>query len=131
MGYVYVAEAGKFCKIGISDTCVEQRMKSIQTGCPVKIGRVWCSRNIPDNRECEHILHNHFQSKRSHGEWFNISFFEAAEAAEKICKNGADVEKIQSLQQENERLKKQIQQSYTRDDVVKAIIELLEKAKGG
>ena len=82
MGYVYVFEAGKHCKIGISDKSVEQRKMSIQTGCPVKIQRVWCSRNIPDALACEKRLHNYFRQKNTSGEWFEIPFFEAAEEAD-------------------------------------------------
>ena len=131
MGYVYVMEAGEHCKIGISDRSVEQRKKSIQTGCPVKIQRVWCSRNIPDALECEKILHNHFLKKRTSGEWFKISFFEAAEEADKVCKNGADAMRIKSLESENAQLKETLAQmmktSFTKEDILDAIVGILQK----
>ena len=127
MGYVYVAEAGKYCKIGISDKSVEQRMKSVQTGCPVKIQRVWCSRNIPDALDCEKILHNHFRHKNTSGEWFEISFFEAAEQADKVCRNGADQMRIQSLEAEITQLKEMLKVSYTKEEITDAIINILPK----
>ena len=127
MGYVYVAEAGKYCKIGISETSVEQRMKNIQTGCPVKIQRVWCSRNIPDALGCEKILHNHFRKHNTSGEWFEISFFQAAEEADKVCRCGEDITRIKQLEAENQQLKEMLKRTYTQDEIVNAIINMLPK----
>ena len=127
MGYVYVAEAGKHCKIGISEHSVEQRMKSIQTGCPFKIQRVWCSRNIPDALACEKLLHNHFKDKNTSGEWFEIPYFEAAEEADKVCKNGADAIRIKALEKENEQLKEMLKEAYTKEEIAEAVIRIFPK----
>lgn len=125
MGYVYVIEAGDFCKIGISDKSVEQRMRSLQTGCPVKFERVWCSRNIPDELECERELHNYFREFKSSGEWFKIPFIKAAEKADEVCRNGPDLIRIKSLEAENAQLKALLKDSYTKDEIVNAIIGAL------
>ena len=127
MGYVYVLEAGEHCKIGISDKSVEQRKMSIQTGCPVKIQRVWCSRNIPDALACEKRLHNYFRQKNTSGEWFKIPFFEAAEEAEKICENGDDLMRIKELETENTQLKEMLKFTWTAEEITGAIISILPK----
>lgn len=129
MGYVYVAEAGKYCKIGIAEFSVDNRMKSVQTGCPVKIQRVWCSRNIPDHLACEKILHNHFRSKCSHGEWFEISFFEAAEYADQVCTIGSDKKRIEELEKENVYLKEQLKSQFSIDELAELINDLLKKRR--
>ena len=127
MGFVYVAEAGKYCKIGISEHSVDHRLKTIQTGCPVKLQRIWCSRNIPDHLDCEKILHNHFKEKNSHGEWFEISFFEAAEYADKVCTNGADKKRIEDLEKENTVLREKLKHSFTINDLSHAFSKILQE----
>ena len=129
MGYVYVAEAGKYCKIGISETSVDQRMKTLQTGCPEKIRRVWCSRNIPDHLECEKQLHDHFKTVNTSGEWFEVSFFEAAEEANRVCQNGADKELIQKLINENRNLKERLGEAITKEEIADAIVYLVKRSK--
>lgn len=86
MGYVYIMEVPSLnaCKIGISEHSVEKRQQTIQTSCPGKIERVWCSRNIPDYRLCERKLHEIFSEQRTNGEWFNVDFTKACVQADKI-----------------------------------------------
>lgn len=98
----------KCVKIGIAEHSVEQRQKSIQTGCPEKIGRVWCSRNIPDYKEVEKALHLQFFHKQTNGEWFRIPFLEAAEEADRLCRSGSQEYEIERLKNQIEELKKEL-----------------------
>ena len=127
MGFVYVVEAGKHCKIGISEHSVDQRTKSLQTGCPVKFQRVWCSRNIPDHLACEKILHNYFRDRNTNGEWFEIPFFEAAEQADKVCTIGADKKRIEDLEKENAELRDRLMHSFTVDNLTSAFSKMLQE----
>lgn len=124
MGYLYVMEVPKLkcVKIGISEHEVTKRQRMIQTGCPEKIERVWCSRNIPDYRELEKLMHQRFMSKRKNGEWFEVPFFEACEEADRLCATGKDAEQVRILQEENKRLKQQLQKTYTIDEFITATI---------
>ena len=160
MGYVYVMEAPKLgkIKIGISEHDVHQRQKSVQTGCPEKIERCWCSRNIPDFIEIEKELHSIFKSKNSSGEWFNLDFNTAVLKADKLCKEGVNketkrlieenaeiVRKCNDLIFENQKLKeeitelekriecqyKQLQKSFTEKEITKAIHSILLSVKRG
>ena len=91
MGYVYVMDATKIgaVKIGVSECSVDIRQRSIQTGCPAKIERVWCSKNIPDYRECEKELHKYFHEYRMQGEWFAVPFSKASIKANEITTRSA------------------------------------------
>lgn len=130
MGYLYVMEVPKLkrCKVGISHYDSEFRKRSLQTGCPEKIERVWQSRNIPDYAEIEKLLHIRYASKNTNGEWFNVPFAELVEEAERLCRCGADAERIRELEQENEKLKEQIDGSLTPEQIGNAIFKILKKA---
>ncbi|MFJ2202390.1 GIY-YIG nuclease family protein [Streptomyces violaceusniger] len=53
-------------KIGLARN-VPQRLRQIQRMCPVRLEVLWTT---PGGRALERALHDHFEAKRSHGEWF-------------------------------------------------------------
>lgn len=130
MGYLYVMEVPKLkrCKVGISHYDPEFRKRSLQTGCPEKIERVWQSRNIPDYAEIEKLLHLRYASKNTSGEWFCVPFAELVEEAERLCRNGADAERIKELERENEMLREQINKSLSAEQIGNAILKILKQA---
>lgn len=129
MGYLYIMEAPneKCVKIGISEHDVTARQRVIQTGLPEKIGRVWCSRNIPDYRELEKLMHLRFKAFKRHGEWFSISFFEACEEADRLCSLGKDGEKIRQLEKENAELRKRMETSFSIEEFATAITMMISQ----
>lgn len=67
---VYLIRAAQFYKIGISSN-IDNRLKQIQTGCPIKceyVGYIPC--NSADRKERE--LHDLFKEFKTHGEWFDL-----------------------------------------------------------
>lgn len=74
MGYVYVMKAGDACKIGITNRDVNKRASQIQTGCPLRIEKIWSSGKIENERDIERILHDKFSDKKTSGEWFAESY---------------------------------------------------------
>ena len=67
---VYVLRAGDFIKIGKASGNAENRVTSLQTGCPFPIEVLAV---IPGGLEREARLHRVFSSLRAHGEWFHAS----------------------------------------------------------
>lgn len=70
IGYVYVIQADKFYKIGISKT-PKRRIKQY-TEMPYEIKEILFER-INGYQELEYFLHNHFENKRIRGEWFSLN----------------------------------------------------------
>jgi Meiotically up-regulated gene 113 len=71
------------CKIGFS-TCVEQRLKALQTSCPFML-ELLSVIPTPQTLDDEADLHNHFDGLRLSGEWFTLTneileFFQSANA---------------------------------------------------
>lgn len=130
MGYLYIMEAKpNLVKIGVAEHSVEERQRTVQTGCPYKIGRVWQSRNIPDYREIEILLHQRFHKERTNGEWFEVSFFEAAEEADRMCKRGSSEIELQEAKEEIEKLKRRMETMYSFDEIERALMILLDMAR--
>ena len=92
MGYVYLIcdPANTTFKIGVTKKLnIEERMHKLQTGNSTELF-------VRSFYECEYpfklekLLHNHFQNKRSHGEWFElniddiVNFKETCEKLNKI-----------------------------------------------
>lgn len=74
MKKVYLIRAAQFYKIGQSVN-PEKRLKSIQTGCPIRCSYLGC---IPTPRHIdadhfEKVLHSEFAVCRTYGEWFELS----------------------------------------------------------
>jgi len=66
---IYLFKAGQFYKIGVSIN-PEKRARTLQTGCPHKIEIVY-QKIMHDAYAAEFSLHHLYQSKRTHGEWFD------------------------------------------------------------
>lgn len=71
VGWVYVigSRANSLVKIGTSLN-VEERLRSIQFMSPVPLRLLW---KTPGDAELETRLHQLFQARRRHGEWFDFS----------------------------------------------------------
>lgn len=116
MGFVYVMECETpdektFCKVGITEHDISQRIKAIQTGCPFEIRRTWVSRNIPDYQQCEKVIHNELREHRSKGEWFSVPFVRACAVADRVCNTGfrgIALKLIDELQKEQRCIRKRI-----------------------
>lgn len=69
-GYIYfIGNLDQGCvKIGYSKK-VNQRLRSLQTGSPIKLKII---KKIKGNRSKERKLHKRFAHLNKHGEWFNI-----------------------------------------------------------
>lgn len=71
MTYVYAMYAGNYVKIGITSS-LDNRIKQVQTGCPLSIHRVKYiqvhSRN--EALDIESSIHVAFNKHNTHGEWF-------------------------------------------------------------
>lgn len=61
-------ENPKVIKIGVA-TDIAQRMKSLQVGSATRLELRWSARG---GYPLERHLHDHFQERRTHGEWFNF-----------------------------------------------------------
>jgi len=68
----YLIQNGETCdyKIGIT-TNIKQRITSIQTSNPCKVGLVHYVES--NNRELEKLLHSHFSKNNVHNEWFRLN----------------------------------------------------------
>lgn len=72
-GYIYVITAGNgLSKIGLTRSTPEQRLKSLQTGAPSELVLAFSVCVDRPNYE-EGNLHDRYASKRSHGEWFELT----------------------------------------------------------
>ena len=130
MGYLYIMEAkSNLCKIGVAEHSVEERKRSVQVGCPYKIQRIWQSRNIPDYREIEKLLHQLFRDKNTSGEWYEISFFEAAEEADRMCSKGSSVVELQQAKKKISELEKKMETMFSFDEIERALLILLDMAR--
>ena len=67
---LYIAKAGDYYKIGISDN-PEERIKQLQTANPQVVELVVDFPAI-DAAECEKRLHEKFAKHRASGEWFEL-----------------------------------------------------------
>jgi hypothetical protein len=72
MVMIYVIEADikgeKMYKIGYTKTSAKERLKQLQTACPVKLSLV---KTLPGNLYDEARVHSYLACIRSHGEWFH------------------------------------------------------------
>jgi hypothetical protein len=67
---IYFARAADLgIKIGFSNGNIHQRLKELETYCPVQLELLGA---IPGNREKEKCLHEKFKDHRIKGEWFAI-----------------------------------------------------------
>lgn len=93
MGFVYLINIEKtdLYKIGITRKTVEERMKSLQTGNPLKLVLV-DSYKSDKHQKIETIIHRRLKHKKYisedfenlKGEWFQLTFQETLEF-KKIC----------------------------------------------
>lgn len=73
MGFVYVlrAKGTNFYKIGRTEQSIENRVRSLQTGCPYKIEILHrIETNYPLNME--RAFHDYLDGCQTVGEWFDI-----------------------------------------------------------
>jgi Meiotically up-regulated gene 113 len=71
MSYVYVMRSGPYFKIGFTGGDPRDRLRSIQTSCPLP---VYLLGAIPGTQQDERWLHKVFADKRSQGEWFTLAW---------------------------------------------------------
>ena len=69
MTLVYLLRAGNRYKIGYTTSAVEQRIKSLQTGNPLKIELLG---TMPGTLKDERMLHAKYHAYRVEGEWFTL-----------------------------------------------------------
>lgn len=69
-GFIYFAGFGDYVKIGYS-VDVDSRMKTLQTGFPMKLVLFLVIRGTP---ELEKQMHKKFVKSRLRGEWFKLSY---------------------------------------------------------
>lgn len=70
-GYIYIVSDGHFCKIGVANDNVDERIKGLQTGNPNKI-ILLTSLLCKNPYTIETFLHSLFSTKHIHGEWYDI-----------------------------------------------------------
>lgn len=71
--YLYAVSNGKFIKIGMS-SCVDKRIKALQTASPSKLKKIWtCYAGEDDKsaRKNEKRLHRAIKKHSVNGEWFH------------------------------------------------------------
>lgn len=83
-GYVYIVSDGHFCKIGVSNDDVNERIKKLQTGNPNKI-TLLTSLLCKKPYTIESFLHSLFVTKHVHGEWYDILDLFEGENDERNC----------------------------------------------
>ena len=78
MSYIYIIGTTESpYKIGFSKT-PEKRLKSLQTGHPVKLSLLYTKEISEDNvKNIEKQIHKTIAYKRTKGEWFNICLEDA------------------------------------------------------
>ncbi len=67
MIYFIQDEASLAIKIGFTNGDPEERLKTLQTGCP---GKLWLIHTTPGDQAFEKDLHDRFAQARVNGEWF-------------------------------------------------------------
>lgn len=87
MKKIYIIQAGKWCKIGISEDPFK-RLSSISTSCPIPPRVGFTSEFYPPKtaRLIERELHTELFDLQSNGEWFEISIGRAIEECKKLIK---------------------------------------------
>ena len=75
--YVMAAPAANgltYFKIGITSS-IAKRIGAVQTGCPLKISRVWAINTLSNGaaQALESSLHERLRAYHSHGEWFEMA----------------------------------------------------------
>ena len=74
---LYILQSGEYCKIGVTNGDIEKRIKSLQTGNPLKINLVgiFICRNREHAFDLESSIHKFLKGRRSAGgkEWFCVS----------------------------------------------------------
>lgn len=73
-GCIYVIKCGKYCKIGFTRRSVRDRIKELQTGCPIPYSKVWHSNDFFMAKTAEHDLHKEFKPLQISLEWFLADF---------------------------------------------------------
>jgi hypothetical protein len=83
---VYLLQAGKFYKIGVTTTTIKKRITELQTGNPMKIKYVHYENmnNTKKMFSVESLLHKEYSKKRMEGEWFNLTIDEANQIVVKM-----------------------------------------------
>ena len=79
MIYLIKAEETNLYKIGYTAGATENRIKSMQTGCPYKLSII---EEINGTLEKEKWLHKIYKKNRKQGEWFEFD----KETLKKVCK---------------------------------------------
>jgi len=78
MIYLVKAEGTNLYKIGYTAGKAEDRIKTMQTGCPHKLSII---EEVNGSQEKERWLHKTFSKNRKQGEWFEFN----EETLEKVC----------------------------------------------
>lgn len=82
MGHLYIVRAGKYTKIGISES-VGKRIRALQTANAEKI-ELLASFEFANSCLIEEILHKFFANSRVSGEWFSLSDKDISKAI-RVC----------------------------------------------
>lgn len=71
-GYIYLLQCATYYKIGCTRTSVQDRLKSVQHGNPIKVSLVHQA-TTDDPYLAEKFLHLRFSTKRVRNEWFELT----------------------------------------------------------
>ena len=92
---IYLARGVEdYYKIGYttSEETLETRMRTLQTGCPMKIKVIKsCYGTLNDEKK----LHRWFQDKRKEGEWFEFNDF----LVKKVCRAMDEIEEEKDIKE--------------------------------
>lgn len=69
--YLFRAEGSSFYKIGITEQDPEDRLDTLQTGCPYDLSLDYAVR-ISEAGKHEALLHEEFSASQKRGEWFEF-----------------------------------------------------------
>ncbi len=83
--YAVSCETSPWTKIGFSN-CADTRLRELQVGCPYMLSISAAVAVAAKGRTVERATHRLLDQYKKHGEWFDVSPLEAAEAILKACK---------------------------------------------
>ena len=72
-------------KIGSTRNSINERIQSLQTGCPFEINLI-THHDSSYGQLIERTLHNRFEHKKTHGEWFELDIIDELEFLENCNK---------------------------------------------
>lgn len=71
-GTVYIVRGGKLHKIGCTNGPIEDRLRTLQIGSPLKIELI-CAFPASEPLHMERELHKIYQGRHVRGEWYRLS----------------------------------------------------------